>query len=141
MKKFVIDQIVLLMIGIAILILIPVICGPVFTLILEIVCALCWGYLCRRVLVLPFDLVLGKVSKTVYYASQCGVEALEFFKEAKCYIWKFYWEKDKTLSLLVPITPAIEKNNKICLPKADTKLRITYYRLSNILLCWESCQE
>ena len=74
MKKFLVDQVIFLVIGIAIMILIPTFCGSIFTLIFEIVVTLCWGYLCRRILLLPFDIILGKISETVYFAAQCAIE-------------------------------------------------------------------
>lgn len=136
MKRFLIDQALFLVIGIAIMILIPILCGPIFTLVFEIVVILCWGYLCRRILLIPFDLILGKASQTVYFSTQCGVEDLDFFKDTNYYVWKFYFENDQTLILLVPIAVTKEEAYKIVLPQKDVKLRITYFRLSKILLQW-----
>lgn len=138
MKKILIDQALFLAIGIAIMILIPTFCGPVFTLIFEIAVILSWGYLCRRILLLPFDLVLGKVSQTVYFASQCSVEDLEFFKNMNYYVWKFYYGKDQTLKLLVPNAIKKGEEYRVALPQKDVKLKITYLRLSKILLQWEN---
>ena len=136
MKKYVIDQFIFLVMGIAIMILIPTFCGPFFTLIFEIAVILSWGYLCRRILFLPFDLILGKVTKTVYFAAQCGIEDLEFFKNTYCCEWKFNLENGQTLRLLVPIAITKKEAYKMVSPQKDVKLRITYFRLSRILLEW-----
>jgi len=136
MKKYVVDQALLLAIGIAIMLLIPVFCGPIFTLIFEIAVIFCWGYFCHRILLLPFDVFLGKVSQTVYFSSQCGVEDLEFHKGIHYFVWKFYFEKSQTIKLLVPIDIIEEKVHKIDMPPKDVKLIITYLRFSKISLEW-----
>ena len=136
MKKFIIDQSLFLVMGIAIMILIPIFCGPIFTLIFEIVVILCWGYLCRRILLLPFDFILGKVTRTVCFATQCGIEDLEFFKDMYCYEWKFNLGNGQMLRLLVPIAITKKEAHKIVPPQKDVKLRITYFSLSKILLEW-----
>lgn len=136
MKKFIIDQSLFLVMGIAIMILIPAFCGPIFTLIFESVVVLCWGYLCRRILLLPFDLILGKVTQTAYFATQCGIEDLEFFKDMYCCEWKFNLGNGQMLRLLVPIAITKKEAYKMVQPQNDIKLRITYLSRSKILLEW-----
>lgn len=136
MKKLLIDQTLFLAIGIAIMIIIPSFCGPFFTFFFEIVVMLCWGYLCRRILLLPIDLILGKVTQTVYFASQCNVEDLDLIKGVNYYVWKFSFGKNQMLRLLVPIAITKGKACRIDLPPKEVKLRITYFRLSKILLQW-----
>lgn len=137
MKKFIIDQSIFLFIGVAIILLIPVICGPFFTLFLEVVVIICWGYLCRRILLLPVDLILGKVTQTAYFATQSSIEDLEFFKNMYCCEWKFNLENTQSLILLVPIVITKTEANKLVPPQKDVIHRITYFRLSKILLEWE----
>ena len=136
MKKYIIDQSLFLVLGIAIMILVPFFGGPFFTLIFEIAIIISWGYLCRRILFLPLDLVLGKVTKTVYFSTQCGNEKLEFFKNKYCCEWKFYSGSGQTLRLLVPIAIAKKETYNMVSPLKDVKLKVTYYRLSKILLEW-----
>lgn len=50
MRKYMMDQALLLGIGICIMIGIPIVCGPVFTFVLEGMTMLSFGYLCRRIL-------------------------------------------------------------------------------------------
>ena len=136
MKKFLIDQALFLTVGIVIMILIPAFCGPVFAYIFEAIVVLCWGFLCRRILLLPLDLIIGSVSQTAYFSVQCRVDDLEFFWSTYCYVWKFYFDKDRTLKLLVPveIMNGAKAKSDLALPEKDAKLRLTYYSLSKILL-------
>ena len=54
MKKFLIDQVLFLIVGIGIMICIPLLCGPIFTAVFEVVVAISWGYLCRHILLRQF---------------------------------------------------------------------------------------
>ncbi len=137
MEKFIIDQTLFLVIGVLIIVLIPTICGPIFTLILELVAILCWGYLCRRILLLPVDLILGKVTHTACFTTQSGVEDLEFFKKMYCCEWKFKLENNQTLRLLVPIAIKEKESNKLVFPQKNVVYRITFFKLSKILLDWD----
>lgn len=134
MKKFVIDQILFLLLGIAMLLYIPVFCGPVFTLILECLVVLSWGYLCRRILLLPLDLFCGKITQTAYFASQNRIEDLEFFKRTYYCEWKFHLKNNQTLGLFVPIAFSEKETSMIVPPPKNTALKITYYRFSKIML-------
>lgn len=137
MKKYILDQSIFLVLGIAIIVSIPIICGPFFTLFFEVVVILCWGYLCRRILLLPVDLILGKVTQTAYFAAQCGIEDLEFFKNTYCCEWKFNLGNGQTLRLLVPIAITPKEAYKLVPPQKDVIHRITYFNLSKILLEWD----
>ena len=136
MKKYVIDQFLFLVVGIAIIALIPLFCGPIFTFIFEVVVILSWTYLCRRILLLPIDLILGKVTRTVYFAAQCSIEDLEFFKNLHCCEWKFNLENGQTLILLVPTAITLQEVDNLVFPQKNVKHKITYFRLSKILLEW-----
>ena len=137
MKKYILDQSIFLVLGIAIMAFIPIICGPFFSLVFEVVAILCWGYLCRRILLLPVDLVLGKGTQTAYFATQSAIEDLEFFKNTYFCEWKFIIEKGQTLRLLVPIAISPKEAYKLVPPQKDVIHRITYFRLSKILLDWD----
>ena len=60
MRRYLIDQVLFLIASIGIMIGIPYVCGPVFTFVFEVMVAVSCGYLCRRVLLVPFDLLFGK---------------------------------------------------------------------------------
>ena len=137
MKRFFIDQALLLTVGIAIMMSIPALFAPTAALIMEIMMIAALAILCRRLLLLPLDLIIGKTSKSVYFATQCRVEPLEFFKQAKPCIWKFYFGGNGKLLLLNPNTKGKDGATILDLPPVDVKLNITYYRLSKILVDWE----
>ena len=137
MKKYILDQSIFLVLGIAIIVSIPFICGPFFTLFFEVVVILCWGYLCRRILLLPVDLILGKVTQTAYFTAQSGIEDLEFFKNMYCCEWKFNLENGQTLRLLVPIAITPKEAYKLVPPQKYVIHKINYFRLSKILLEWD----
>lgn len=137
MKKYLIDQAILLMVGIGIMVYIPSFCGPIFAIIFETMAAICWGYLCRRILLLPFDFLCGKVTRCVYFSTQCGIHNFEFYKGKYCPEWKFYYE-NKVLVLLVPAASSLGEICGMEQPKKDEKVCITYFRFSKLLLSLES---
>lgn len=136
MRKYLIDQALFLIAGIGIMICIPFLCGPIFTFVLEVVVAISWGYLCRRILLFPFDLLYGKVTDNVYFSTQLGLVGCEFHKGKYYPEWKFSG-RNKTLVLLVPMATTLEENLELERPKKDEKLRITFFRFSKILLSYE----
>lgn len=136
MKKFLIDQLLFLFCGITIAIAIPHLCNPVFSVIFEFVVMFSWGVLCRRILLIPFDLLAGAVTKTAYFSTQHNIEKYEFFKDGFGSICKFYLNSHQTITLLVP--NSIEGTSYYnSLPEKDRKIEITYYRFSKLLLNWE----
>lgn len=137
MKKYLIDQVLFLILGVGIMVCIPFFCGPVFTLVFEVMSVLSWAYLCRRILLLLFDYLYGKVNCCAYFAAQCGFEDCEFYKAKYCSEWKFYYGNNQTLKLLVPIVASKEELCTMPQPKKDEKLKITYLHFSKILLDWE----
>lgn len=136
MKKYLIDQSIFLLIGLVILLSIPRFCGPCFAIVLQLMVTLCWGYLCRRILLLPFDFFIGSISRIVYYSSQIGIEEYEFFKNSYCAIWKFHLGKNNNLTLLVPSYSTESDSLDNSTPKQDRKIEIVYYGLSKILIDW-----
>ena len=136
MKKFILDQVLFLIVGFLLAVIIPHICGPIFTLVLETVVILCWGYLCRRVLLLPLDFVVGTTTKIVSFSSQFGKEEYEFFKGNFFSNWMFCYENGQKLILSVPGADATNFDC-IMLPLCDKRIKVTYYKFSHILLSWK----
>lgn len=142
MKKFLIDQTLILASGVGLMICMPFVFNPIFTAIFDIAVVASCGYLGQHALLLPIDLLKGKVTEDVYFSTQIGLIDYEFYKR-KCYpIWKFR-KGNQTFTLLVPAaTTTLPRNPQeypqIERPKGDEKLRITYYRFSKILLSYES---
>lgn len=136
MKKFLIDQLLFLAVGIGIVMSIPFLCGPIFTFIFEVVVAICWGYLCRHILLAPFDLLYGKVMRDGYFVTQLCVFDYEFYKGLHYPEWKFSCA-NKLLVLVVPMAATMDEIHKIEYPPKNVKLTITYFRFSKILLSYE----
>lgn len=134
MKRFLVDQMLFLLCGIGIIILIPRYCGPAFSIFLIALAVLSWGFLCRRLLLMPLDFIVGKKTQTVFYATQRTAYTFEFFNGMHCKEWKFYFGNNQTIYLLYP--DSLTNRNNICLPipKNDEKVIITYYKHSKILL-------
>lgn len=130
MKRFLIDKTIFLVIEIIIMILIPLYLGPVFTLIFELMAIFSAVYLCRHILLLPLDLIVGKTKKEMYFSSQRGYEENQVFK-GKYPNWYFHYGENEKVSLVVP-------SCYDSVPEKDIKIKVTYYRYSKILLDWEA---
>lgn len=135
MRKFVTDQILLLIIG-----------GVTFwtlafhmsgatavRVVLLIILVLSVGCLCQKVLLLPFDMLVGKREQPAYFSATAGsMWGYEFFRHSYFSDWKFYWGNHQTIHLLaVDVCPDMYQL------KHGQKVKITYYRLSRILLSCE----
>lgn len=75
--------------------------------------------------------------KDVFWGAKVGIEDFEFSK-LHCCLWKFYYDNNKTLVLLIPVAVSLEEANAVKCPNRDQKVRVTYYRFSKILCCWET---
>ena len=137
MRKYLIDQILFLAIGISIMFSIPRLFGPTTTIILEVLVITSWGYHCRRMLLLPIDCLLGALTTTAYFATQCSCCNLEFMNNTKYPEWRFLLGNKKKVRLFIPFPISKSDAHKVNVPPHNTKLRITYYPLSKILLRWE----
>lgn len=140
MTRLIIDEILLLIIGL--------LCGAFFAsqcenknviwilLILEGLIVWSFGSLGKHVLLLPIDLIIGKVERVVYFSRMSNFDEYEFKKEKHYCEWKFYSEKG-TLEVLVPVELSKEEIFTMDKPKVDQKVRVTYYKYSKILYSWE----
>lgn len=139
-KRYLIDQLFILMVGIGILFIIPDMCGHVFILIIifGIIDILSFGYLCRRILIFPIDLVLDKRKEDVYFSKVCNIDNYElYFPPRKYYCeWEFYSENE-ILEVLVPIVLTEKEIINMEKPDENQLVRIYYYRYSKILYSWE----
>lgn len=131
MRKYLIDKTIFLLIGIILYLLIPFIFSGIINIVLRIVLILSWVYLCRRLLLFPLDLIVGQIERIVYFSSQnCG-EEYEFFRHKFCYEWKFYYDNEETLKLIVP-DGVVGMN-----PITDRRIVVVYYKFSKILVKWQ----
>ena len=136
MKKYIVDRLLFLMVGIGIIIYIWFYQIPVFTFIFGFMAVLSWVGLCWRILILPLDLVHGKVEKTVYFSSQSQIQEYESFRRY-CFVWNFHYGSNQKISLLVPVSIKKEELDLIEYPKKNVPIKVTYYRYSKILIHWE----
>ena len=138
MKKYILDQIGVLAIAVGLACIFPRMCRYHFwpTFVLEVMLLPSSGYLCRRILVLPLDIVIGKRMKVVYFSRVCNVENYEFFPKRYHCEWRFY-SSEGTLKVLVPVALSKEEIQSMHRPKADQKVKVCYYPYSKILCSWE----
>lgn len=139
MGKYIIDQMIFAVVGVGIIMYTPQMCSPIFTIWVEILVALSWGYLCRRLLLLPFDLIIGRKTKIVYFSrqTQTFLDYYEFFRGKYYCYWRFYYNKNSMMELLVPIAATKEEILAMKLPLVNRKVEINYYQFSKILCAWK----
>ena len=136
MRKYILDQILFFVIEVLCIVGVYYYCGVKFTLLLCIVFLPALFYLCRRLLVLPLDLLLGKETKVVYFSKLDSIQNYDIFSKRHNVIWTFYYGNNSKLKLLVPISATKEELLNIKQPSTDDIVEVTYYRLSKILCSW-----
>ena len=137
MKRFIIDQVITLIVLTA-LIWLDILFS--YSFVGTIIAIPIFAYLVWRILLFPIDLIVGKKTEIVYFSKQSGAEFLYcygFIRNTGVYLWDFYHRNNKLLTLLVPIVVNIKKGEEIDQPCANAKVRITYYKYSKILCNWE----
>lgn len=136
MKKFIIDQLLFFFIGLAVMgyFLFVFRKRIWFGFLLDAIVLLPLLYVCRRLVLLPLDKLLGKKSGEFIFTAKTDAHYLQYHREYVCFEWEFRDEKGKTLRLLIP---EATKETSITQPKKDRRVRIAYYRLSRLLMSWE----
>lgn len=136
-KTYLLDQCFFLFLGIISIIWIRLNAGPVFLIIFQSLIIISWGFLCRRLLVFPLDLLLKAKTEEVYFSKQSQFDKYEFFRNKYSCLWIFYDSHNKKTELLVPFSESKEKILSIGCPENNRKIRVTYYKFSKILYSWE----
>ncbi len=139
MKKYVIDQMIQLVIFIATVVGFYYVASKIILImfVIEIITVSSFLYLLRHILILPLDLFLGYVEQDVYFSKISNIDEYEFFRK-KCYCeWNFYYSSKGRLTLLVPVCQTLEEILQMDKPETDQKVRICYYKYSKILISWE----
>lgn len=136
MRKYIIDRVLFALVGLWIILHLPQAYGPIFTVISESIVIVSLGYLCRRLWVLPLDLITGKNEKIVHFCGLVNICEYEFSRKRCCCLWKFQ-DNNKTFKLLNPVSAEREKILAMKQPPKDRKIKITYFRYSKILCSWE----
>lgn len=112
-------------------------CRSSFSIIFQSLIIISWGFLCRRLLVFPLDLLLKAKTEDVYFSKQSQFDKYEFFRNKYSCLWTFYDSHNKKTELLVPFSESKEKILSIGCPENKRKIRVTYYKFSKILYSWE----
>lgn len=135
MRKFIVDRILYLLYGIAAGIGIYVFERYiVLTCILETLIIVCLAHQCQPLFALLIDVFKGSVTEEVYLSGKIISRGYDFFRRDSYTEWKFYYGSNGILLLCV-----IDNKTNILLEemkrqKQDQKLKVTYYKLSKILI-------
>lgn len=137
MKLFIIDQLLFAISGIVMIFCVPIVCGSIFAVVLQIVIALTWLFLCRKLVFLPLDFILGKKKQTLYFSGIVSIDYCEFIWKKHYCKWMFCYGMNKTIMLTNPIVLTKEELAKQELPLYDQKVEVVFYPLSKILCSWK----
>lgn len=136
MKKFIKDQCIFFFVGLVVMgyILYVFRRKMWFGFLLDAIILLPILYVCRRLVVLPLDMLLKPKTREMRFIAKVGVHELQYTRDYSCFEWEFRDEKDRALRLLIP---EATRQTSITQPKKDRLVRISYYRLSKLLMDWE----
>ena len=136
MKKYVIDQILLLIIYCAIFSsLIYMEDGHIVVIAIFLIGLLPCISLCQQTLLLPLDMLCGEVERTVYFSKMIMGYGYEFSKKYYCE-WRFYSSKGM-LEVIVPVALTEDEMRTMERPQVDQKVKVRYYRFSKLLRSWK----
>ncbi len=136
MKMFIMDKISTLVVVLFIMAIVPSVVGPKVTVILEILIAIVWGFLCRQLLLLPLDLINGEKTERMYFLSCVSIEKYEFFRK-KGYAIVLFGDDRHRIALSTPLPCLISEITPNDLPPKNYPLMISYYPLSKVLVKWK----
>ena len=138
MRKFVIDKVLYLLYGIATGIGIYVFERyMVLTIIIEAVLIWCLADQCRQLFALLIDVCEGSVTKEVYLSGRIIYRGYDFFSRGHYSEWQFYYGGSGILRLCVPDIKNSGLLEEMKNQRRDQKLKVTYYKLSKILISFE----
>ena len=138
MRKFVIDKVLYLLYGIATGIGIYVFERyMVLTIIFEAVLIYCLADQCRQLFTLLIDVCKGSVTKEVYLSGRIIYRGYDFFSRGHYSEWQFYYGGSGILRLCVLDTKNSGLLEEMKNQRRDQKLKVTYYKLSKILISFE----
>ena len=146
-KKYILDNVLTAVLYAGVAIAVPFAFherGIRFVLVIEVVWISAFALGFRRIFFFPFDLLFGKVTREVsfayLYAFRCDIFTKCYFPNWNVRLRKKYgdaWEKEKRFTLVIPMAMTAEEIDQMEEPQEGTRLRITYYPLSGILLHYE----
>ncbi|MBQ7005117.1 MAG: hypothetical protein IJN68_01650 [Clostridia bacterium] len=137
MRKYIFDRFIFLIFGIAFCCYFICKFELLIALLLDVVVIVTFGKLCKPILLLPFDLLIGKKQKEAYFSSQTSIEEYEFFKNRNSVKWKFRYGENDVIELLYPLSINKKEIPNIKRPLSDQKVIIEYFEFSKILIRWQ----
>ena len=138
MRKFVIDKVLYLLYGIAIGIGIYVFERYiVLTVIFETILITCLASQCSPLFALLIDVFKGSVTREVYLSGKIISWGYDFFSRGSYTEWKFYYGSNDILRLRVLDIKNSELLEEVKNLRQSPKLKVTYYKLSRILISIE----
>lgn len=138
MRKFIVDRILYLLYGIAAGIGIYVFERYiVLTCILETLLIVCLAHQCQPLFALLIDVFKGSVTEEVYLSGKIISRGYDFFRRDSYTEWKFYYGSNNILRLRVLDIKNSELLEEVKNLRQSPKLKVTYYKLSRILISIE----
>ena len=138
MKKYVIDKILYFVFGVAIGIGLYVFERYiVLKVIFETILITCLASQCSPLFALLIDVFKGSVTREVYLSGKIISWGYDFFSRGSYTEWKFYYGSNDILRLRVPDIKNSELLEEVKNLRQSPKLKVTYYKLSRILISVE----
>lgn len=132
MTLFLLDQILFALCGLGIMYSIPLVFPYGLAILLEVITFCVWGYLCKNVILLPVDLLVGKTTSIAVYNGKIGSVNFEFFRKKNYYIYKFSGE-NVDLHLIDPFMSNRSGIGEIDSLRKGQLVKISYFRFSKLL--------
>lgn len=134
MKSFIIDKMIMLLIGTVFALIIPHLFGPISSAILIILIIIIWGFRCKQILLLPFDLLIKRKVKKGHFSTWCFIQRYDvlqmYYSEAR------FIDKNNEVDIIIPTCCSQAEKVMDLLPPKDRTVIIEYYPLSKILIQW-----
>lgn len=136
MKRFFLDRLLFMFIGLVFMALIASMESTVIIVVLECAVIFGWGK-CWRLILLPIDLLVGEKIQEDVFVSNSIVFACDVLPH--CYYSEllFHYKSGKKMWLQIPRAYIDENQEEHLFPQKAQKLKIRYYRFSKILLEWD----
>ena len=147
MKRYFLDQIMQLIIGVLLSIgaaniylscnvtNIPIVKVCLF-IYLVVLPPIVFAYNSRHIILIPLDLLVGKRTKKMYYSGIAYRDTYEFFRSGAVSILKFYGDGREKLLLISPEMQSKQKE----LPVVNEKVVVEYFAITKILLNWQQTE-
>ena len=135
-KNYVVDRLLIVAFYVFLCVLSWIIFDRATAIVITITSCMGSVLMCYRVLLIPIDLLIGRKTEYAIFLRIVGVERIEVSTKSYCMEWKFDSENHNTLYLLNPEAYSFEDVYDCPFPDKERKTKISYLKLSKILLSW-----